>query len=59
MRQHTRGVAPHYVAGEVFGCALNDTSVGTRQELRAAAGRYMDTEAAAAEVAELAALLHA
>jgi hypothetical protein len=45
------------ISGEVFGCALNDTSVETKEALKAAAAAYMDTEAAAAEVAELAALL--
>lgn len=59
--RHVLGAGDHYFrfqpTGEVFGCALNDTGQDTRDELRAAARRYMDTEAATAEVAALAALL--
>lgn len=59
--RHVLGAGDHYFrfqpTGEVFGCALNDTSEATRDELRMAAQRYMDTDAVQAEVAELAALL--
>ena len=59
--RHVLGPEDNYFrfqpTGEVFGCALNDTSEVTREELRAAARKYLDTEAVAAEVAELAALL--
>ena len=42
---------------EIFSCNLAESKEETRAELRAAAARYMDTDATVAEVAKLAALL--
>ena len=42
---------------EIFSCDLAESKEETRSELRAAAARYMNTDATVAEVAKLAALL--
>ena len=59
--RHVLGAGDRYFrfqpTGQAFGCELNDTRKETMEALRREATEYLDTEAAKAQVAELAALL--
>ena len=59
--RHVLGAGDRYFRfqpmGKTFGCELNDTKRETMEALRKEATEYLDTEAAKAQVAELAALL--